>query len=156
MAYRPWEILLGAAVLTVAVVFAVFALRTTGTSLAQGAGYPLYATFRSAEGVRPGTEVRLAGVKIGTVTTLTLDPQSFRAQLAIAVNTGLDLPSDSTIQVASEGLLGGTFIEVLPGGDLENLQPGDTFQDTQSAVSLITLLLRAFTGSDASTAGDAP
>ena len=60
--------------------------------------------------------------------------------------------------MASEGLLGGTFIEVLPGGGLENLRPGDTFQDTQSAVSLITLLLRAFTGSDASEApeGAAP
>lgn len=158
MAYRPWEILLGAAVLSVAALFVVFALRTTGTALTQAQGYPLYATFRSAEGVRPGTEVRLAGVKIGTVTGLSLDPQSFRAQLAIAVTPGLELPGDSTIQVASEGLLGGTFIEVLPGGDLENLRPGDTFQDTQSAVSLITLLLRAFTGSDASEApeGAAP
>ncbi|WP_417628592.1 outer membrane lipid asymmetry maintenance protein MlaD [Pararhodobacter aggregans] len=148
MAYRAWEVALGAVVMAAAVVFVVFALRATGTVLSDAQGYDLHASFRSAEGVRPGTEVRLAGVKIGTVTDLSLNPQDFRAQLTIAVNRGIELPSDSTIQVASEGILGGTFVEILPGGELENLQPGDTFQDTQSAVSLITLLLRAFTGSD--------
>ncbi len=153
MAYRVWEMALGAAVMIVAAVFVVFALRSTGTVLSDAQGYALHANFRSAEGVRPGTEVRLAGVKIGTVTALTLDPASFRAQLSVSVQPGLELPADSSIQVASEGLLGGTFIEILPGGALENLAPGDTFQDTQSAVSLITLLLRAFTGSGEAEAG---
>lgn len=152
MAYRAWEVALGAIVLAAAAVFVVFALRSTGAALSDAPGYDLHASFRSAEGVRPGTEVRLAGVKIGTVTALDLNPQDFRAQLTLSVNDGLELPLDSTIQVASEGILGGTFVEILPGGDLDNLQPGDSFQDTQSAVSLITLLLRAFTGSDASEA----
>lgn len=150
MAYRVWEVALGALVLAVALVFVVFALRTTNTALSESQGYELHASFRSAEGVRSGTEVRLAGVKIGTVTELRLDPLTFRAQLTISVANGLELPADSSIQVASEGILGGTFVEILPGGELENLQPGATFQDTQSAVSLVTLLLRAFTGSDAS------
>ncbi|MCA2010364.1 outer membrane lipid asymmetry maintenance protein MlaD [Pararhodobacter sp. CCB-MM2] len=149
MAYRAWEVALGAAVMLVAAVFVVFALRSTGAALGSAASYDLQASFRSAEGVRPGTEVRLAGVKIGTVTALTLDPQTFRAMLTLGVDQGIELPLDSTIQVAQEGILGGTFIEILPGGDMDNLQPGDSFQDTQSAVSLITLLLRAFTGSDA-------
>lgn len=152
MAYRAWEVALGAIVLAAAAVFVVFALRSTGAALSDAPGYDLHASFRSAEGVRPGTEVRLAGVKIGTVTALDLNPQDFRAQLTLLVNDGVELPLDSTIQVASEGILGGTFVEILPGGDLDDLQPGDSFQDTQSAVSLITLLLRAFTGSDASEA----
>ena len=152
MAYRPWEVALGAVVMATAALFVVFALRSTGAAFSEAPGYDLHASFRSAEGVRPGTEVRLAGVKIGTVTALDLNPQDFRAQLTLSVNDGLELPIDSTIQVASEGILGGTFVEILPGGDLDNLQPGDSFQDTQSAVSLITLLLRAFTGSDASEA----
>jgi len=147
MAYRLWEILLGAVVLLVAVAFVTFALRTTGTALTQSPGYPLHATFRSAEGVRLGTEVRLAGVRIGTVSALSLDPASFRARLTILVDPALSLPADSTIQVASEGILGGTFVEILPGGDMANLAAGDSFQDTQSAISLVTLLLRAFTGS---------
>lgn len=147
MAYRTWEVALGAVVMVIAAVFVVFALRTTGTALTQTTGYPLQATFRSAEGVRMGTEVRLAGVKIGTVTGLALNPRDFRAELTISVDPAIQLPLDSSIQVASEGLLGGTFIEILPGGDLENLAAGDTFQDTQSAVSLIALMMRAFTGS---------
>lgn len=145
MSYRPWEMVLGAAVVLAAAGFVAFALQTTGTALTQAAGYPLQASFRSAEGVRPGTEVRMAGVRIGTVSELTLDPTSFRARLTVRIDPALQLPSDSTIQVASEGLLGGTFIEVLPGGDEATLAPGDSFNDTQSAVSLITLLLRAFT-----------
>lgn len=148
MAYRIWEVLLGAVVLCAAVVFVVFAMRSTGTALGQSDRYTLHATFRSAEGVRPGTEVRLAGVAIGAVTDLRLDPQSFRALLSVGIDRAYDLPEDSSIQVASEGLLGGTFIEILPGGAIDNLQEGDTFEDTQSAVSLITLLLRAFTGSE--------
>ena len=147
MGYRTWEVLLGAVVVIAATVFVVFALRTTGTTLSQSASYPLHATFRSAEGVRTGTEVRLAGVKIGTVTALNLNPQDFRAEMTLAVNQAVLLPLDSSIQVASEGLLGGVFIEILPGGDFDNLAAGDTFQDTQSAVSLIALMLRAFTGS---------
>lgn len=153
MAYRMWEVLLGAAVVAVAAVFVVFALRATGTSLSTATSYDLNATFRSAEGVRTGTEVRLAGVKIGTVTGLTLNPQSFRAELTIGVDQAIQLPRDSSIQVASEGLLGGVFIEILPGGDFDNLAAGDSFQDTQSAVSLIALLLRAFTGSGEDQAG---
>lgn len=147
MAYRMWEIALGAVVVAVAVVFVVFALRTTGTSLSQPATYALHASFRSVEGVRMGTEVRMAGVKIGSVTDLTLNPQTFRAELTIGVDQSVILPLDSSIQVASEGLMGGVFIEILPGGDVDNLAAGDMFQDTQSAVSLIALMLRAFTGS---------
>ena len=147
MAYRTWEVLLGAAVMIVAAVFVVFAVRSTGTTLTQSSGYDLHATFRSAEGVRTGTDVRLAGVTIGTVSALDLNPQTFRAELTINVDPRVELPLDSSIQVASEGLLGGTFIEILPGGDFDNLAAGDMFQDTQSAISLIALLLRVFTGS---------
>ena len=149
MAYRLWEVILGGVVLLVAVGFVALALGSTGTSLTQQRGYPLHATFRSAEGVRLGTEVRLAGVRIGSVTALSLDPNDFRARLTISVDPALALPVDSTIQIASEGILGGTFVEVLPGGDLDTLVAGDSFNDTQSAVSLITLLLRAFTSSEA-------
>ncbi|PVH28633.1 outer membrane lipid asymmetry maintenance protein MlaD [Pararhodobacter oceanensis] len=147
MGYRTWEVVLGAAVMVVAVAFVAFALRSTGTTWTQGGTYPLHATFRSAEGVRMGTDVRLAGVKIGSVGGLSLDPQSFRAQVTVNIDPAIELPRDSSIQVASEGLLGGTFIEILPGGDFDNLAAGESFQDTQSAVSLVTLLLRFVTGS---------
>lgn len=147
MAYRRWEIALGAAVLAVAIAFAAFAVQSTGTRLSAAPSYELIASFRSAEGVRPGTEVRIGGVRVGTVSRMALDPESFRAQVSVLVDQGLSLPDDSTIQVASEGLLGGTFIEILPGGSPFDLEPGQMFQDTQSAVSLVQLMLRFVTGS---------
>ena len=148
MAYRSWEVALGGAVLAAGVVFAAYAIQTTGTRLGQDSGYELAASFQSAEGVRPGTEVRIAGVKVGSVTAMTLDPGSFRAQVTVRIDPAIRLPQDSTIQVASEGLLGGSYIDILPGGAIEELAPGATFEDTQSAVSLIQLMLRFVTGGD--------
>ncbi|KPQ08374.1 MAG: outer membrane lipid asymmetry maintenance protein MlaD [Rhodobacteraceae bacterium HLUCCA12] len=148
MAYRNWEVALGAVVLIVAVAFAAFAVQTTGTRLGAHSGYELTASFRSAEGVRTGTEVRIGGVPVGTVSDMSLDPDSFRAAVTVLIEDRIVLPEDSTIQVATEGLLGGTFVEILPGGSPYNLEPGAMFQDTQSAVSLVQMMLRFVTGSE--------
>lgn len=147
MAYKGWEVALGGAVLAVAVGFAVYAAQGTGLRLTQAPGYTLTGSFRSAEGVRLGTEVRLAGVKVGQVTRMELEPASFTARVEVRIEDRIRLPADTTLAVASEGLLGGTFLELLPGGLPFDLEPGESFQDTQSAVSLVQLLLRAFTGS---------
>lgn len=146
MTYRIWEMALGGAVLAAAVGFGAFAVQGAGLRLAQPPGYELTGSFRSAEGVRSGTEVRVAGVRVGQVTAMDLDPASFRAEVRIRVDDRLRLPGDSTLAVASEGLLGGVFLEILPGGMPFDLEPGDRFEDTQSSVGLIQLLLRAFTG----------
>lgn len=156
MAYKGWEVALGGAVLAVAVGFAVYAAQGTGLRLAQAPGYTLTGSFRSAEGVRLGTEVRLAGVKVGQVTRMELEPASFTALVEVRIEDRIRLPADTTLAVASEGLLGGTFLELLPGGMPFDLEPGESFQDTQSAVSLVQLLLRAFTGSADAGPTDAP
>lgn len=141
MSYERAEILTGAAVLAVAIGFAVYAAQGAGLTR-QPDSYPLTASFRSAEGVRVGTDVRLAGVKVGTITSLKLNPDTFFADATVSVRKDILLPTDSTILISSEGLLGGNFVELLPGGALENLEPGDEIEDTQGAVSLITLLLK--------------
>jgi phospholipid/cholesterol/gamma-HCH transport system substrate-binding protein len=144
------EILVGAAVLAVAVGFFVYASSTAGSSFRAGGGYELTASFRSAEGVSLGTEVRMAGVRIGSVTGMTLNPETFRADTTFTVADGLEIPDDSAIAISSEGLLGGTFVEIIPGGSPFVLEPGGEIYDTQSSVSLITLLLRFVTGDDGS------
>lgn len=143
---RVSEVLAGGAVLALAAAFFFYAAQGTGLGEAPGGNYELTASFRSAEGVRVGSDVRLAGVKIGTVTALTLNPQTFRADLRISLSGDVVLPDDSAIAVASEGLLGGTFIDIIPGGSPFNLEPGGEIEDTQSAVSLTTLLTRFVTG----------
>jgi phospholipid/cholesterol/gamma-HCH transport system substrate-binding protein len=137
---------MGGAVLAAALGFLLYAGQMTGIG-GTTSGYELMASFRSAEGVTIGTDIRMAGVKIGSVTDMTLNPQTFMADVRFNVGDDIELPADSAISVASEGLLGGTFIEVLPGGALENIAPGGQIYDTQSAVSLITLMMRFATGS---------
>jgi phospholipid/cholesterol/gamma-HCH transport system substrate-binding protein len=156
MAYERAEILAGAAVLAVALGFTFYAAQ--GSSLMRGAeSYPLKASFRSVEGVSVGTDVRLAGVKVGTVTDLKLNPETFFADATISMRKDVLLPTDSSILISSEGLLGGNFVEVQPGGALENLEPGGEIEDTQGAVSLITLLLKfAGGGSDGSASATDP
>jgi phospholipid/cholesterol/gamma-HCH transport system substrate-binding protein len=146
MASERAEILTGAAILAIAAGFVVYAAQ--GAGLTGDAGtYPLTASFRSVEGITVGSDVRLAGVKVGTITDLTLNPQTFFADASLQIRNDVLLPTDSAILVSSEGLLGGNFIEILPGGALENLEPGGEIEDTQGAVSLISLLLK-FVGGD--------
>jgi phospholipid/cholesterol/gamma-HCH transport system substrate-binding protein len=131
----------------VAAGFALYAVRGSGM-VGAPVSYPLTASFRSVEGVSVGTDVRLAGVKVGTVTGLTLNPETYFADATISMRKDVALPTDSTILVSSEGLLGGTFVEVQPGGALEMLEPGGEIEDTQGAVSLITLLMKFAGGGD--------
>lgn len=145
MAENTTEVVVGTGVLAVAIGFLVFA--TGATSLAVGGSvYPLTASFRSAEGVSVGTDVRMAGVKVGTVTDLNLNPQTFRADATFTMQNGIEIPDDSAISVSSEGLLGGSFVEVIPGGSPFNLEAGGEIEDTQSSVSLITLLMKFVAG----------
>lgn len=139
------EVALGGVVLAGAIAFAVYAGQAAGLSTG-GEGYPLTASFRSIEGVSVGTDVRLAGVKIGTVTNLTLNPETYRADAVVSINSGVEIPDDSAIIISSEGLLGGNFVEIMPGGSPFNFADGDEILDTQSSVSLITLLLRFVSG----------
>ena len=141
MAENRAEIIAGAAVLAVAIGFLAYAGAGSGLRGESGT-YPLKASFRSVEGITPGSDVRLAGVKVGTITSLTLNPETFYADATIAVNNAIHLPDDSAILISSEGLLGGNFVELVPGGSIDNLEPGDEIEDTQGAVSLISLLMK--------------
>ena len=142
------EVIIGAAVLAVALGFVVFLFQSTGLSVSNSGHYELKADFRSADGIHVGTDVRLAGVKVGTVSDLGLNAETYRAEAELAIKNKIDIPDDSALTVSSEGLLGGNFIEIIPGASYEYMQPGDEFLDTQGSVSLISLLLKFVSGSD--------
>ena len=145
MSHNWTEVIVGGAVLACAVAFGVYASQSTGLSQ-NSAGYELGASFRSLEGVGVGTDVRLAGVKIGAVTDVTLNPDTYRADTTFSVADGILVPDDSAIVISSEGLLGGNFVEVMPGGSPFFFEPGDEIEDTQGAVSLISLLVKFVAG----------
>jgi phospholipid/cholesterol/gamma-HCH transport system substrate-binding protein len=142
------EVIIGAVVIAVALGFVVFLYQSTGLSVSNSKHYELKADFRSADGIHVGTDVRLAGVKVGTVNDLSLNVETYRAEAELAIENAVDIPEDSALTVSSEGLLGGNFIEIIPGASYEYMQPGDEFLDTQGSVSLISLLLKFVSGND--------
>lgn len=146
MAENTSEVLVGGVVLAAAIGFFLVLGQSSGFSGPTG-GYPLHASFRSLEGVNVGTDVRLAGVKIGTVTDISLNVETYRADTKISVNNGVEIPDDSAIIIASEGLLGGSFVEIMPGGSLFYFSAGDELEDTQGSVSLLQLLMKFVSGS---------
>lgn len=141
MSENATEVAVGGAVLAVAVGFLFYAAQATGLGTTADS-YELRASFRSVEGVKLGTDVRMAGVKVGTVTGLALNPDTFMAEARFTLNDGIILPDDSTALISSEGLLGGNFLEIMPGGSPFNLEPGAEIEDTQGAVSLTSLLMK--------------
>ncbi len=141
MAENTTEVLVGGVVLAGAVAFGIYAAQAAGLKTG-GDSYPLQASFRSLEGISVGTDVRLAGVKVGTVSGVTLNPETFRADTTVALANTIEIPDDSAIVISSEGLLGGNFVEIVPGGSPFSFGPGDVITDTQGAVSLISLLLK--------------
>ena len=142
MAHNPVEVVAGAAVLAAAGTFLVYAAGFVGGGAGGGAGsYELTASFRSAEGISTGTDVRLAGVTVGSVEDMALNPETYRADTTFSIQEGLSLPEDTAVIVASEGLLGGSYIELIPGGSPFALEPGGEILDTQSSISLLNLLL---------------
>jgi len=135
------ETIIGAAVIAVAGLFYVFASGFAGGQAS--AGYSLIAQFDNVSGVSRGSDVRMAGIKIGTVTGQNLDSTTYLARIDMSLDEAVKIPTDSTIKIASEGLLGGAFLSIEPGGAEEMFAAGDEFEFTQGAVDLVGLIGQA-------------
>jgi phospholipid/cholesterol/gamma-HCH transport system substrate-binding protein len=134
------ETVVGAAVLAAAAGFLIYALGHTSGGGARG-GYELIARFGEAGALAPGADVRVAGVKVGTVSNIELEP-SFLARATLVVDPTVKLPADSTAKITSDGLLGGSHVSIAPGGATENMAAGAEFKNTQGAVDLFGLIGR--------------
>jgi phospholipid/cholesterol/gamma-HCH transport system substrate-binding protein len=132
------EILTGAVVLLVAAGFLAYAVAHSGRSAV--GGYELHASFDHIDGLGVGADVRIAGVKVGSVVSTRVDPKTFLAGITMSVRDAIRLPKDTSAAVTSESLLGGKYIDLAPGGDTAVLQPGGTITITQSSISIEQLL----------------
>ncbi len=141
MTNQTTEVLVGAAVLAVAVGFFLYASQLVGNGTAVNSSSYI-ASFTTAEGIAVGTDVRMSGVKVGIVSALQLNPETFRADATLTVDDEFRLPDDTSALISSEGLLGGSFVELLPGGSPFDLEPGAEIEDTRSSMSLVQLLLQ--------------
>src|SRR5450755_3191911 len=108
------ETLIGAIVVFVATAFLIFAY--TSTNSGGISGYDIRARFASVDGISVGTDVRMHGIKIGTVSALALDPKSYMAVAHLSIRNGIQLPDDSSIKITSAGILGNSYVALSPGG----------------------------------------
>jgi phospholipid/cholesterol/gamma-HCH transport system substrate-binding protein len=132
------ETVMGAVVLVIAAVFLFFAYSTSQVHAVSG--YELTAKFDRIEGIREGGDVRISGIKVGSIVSETLDPATFLAVVKVSVDPTIKLPSDSVAEILSSGLLGDKFLAIVPGAADDMLKPGGTIKFTQSPMSLENLI----------------
>ncbi len=148
------EALIGLLVVLVAVWFGYYAWQRTGGGRVSNA-VQVTALFPNANGVAVGTDVRVAGLKIGQVSALKLDPQSYQANIVLAIDPAAKVPSDSSAAITSEGILGGNYISLIPGGSATPFKSGDTIVDTQGSVDLMGMVGQFINHSGGDTKGAA-
>ncbi len=136
------ETLIGAVVLVVATGFVAYGYAVSGEQ-SGGDTYELAAQFPRVNGLGIGSDVRLAGIKVGAVRSLALNPETYQARLVMVIREDVRLPDDSSIKVTSDGLLGDAYLSIAPGGSPDYLAAGDEIAFTQGAVDLIGLVGQA-------------
>ena len=132
------EVVMDGVVLVVFTFCVIFAYSTSQWQ--PSTGYEVVAKFTRIDGLMRGSDVRLSGVKVGTIKDIHLDPITYLAVIHMTLDPHVTLPTDSSAEVASEGLLGGKFIALVPGGEDNTILPGGEIMHTQAAVSLESLI----------------
>jgi phospholipid/cholesterol/gamma-HCH transport system substrate-binding protein len=149
------ETVMGGVVLLVAVVFIIFAFRSANLSSGNSGGYEVVVQFDDASGLNTGTDVRMAGVKIGTVVDQRLNPDTYFAEVTLGISEAIRLPSDTSARIIPDGLLGGNYVALEPGGAEDYISSGGHIQFSQGSINVVDLLGR-FIFSAAEAAGDSP
>ncbi len=134
-----FEIIVGTFVLFCAVFFLFGSMKSAKVKGGES-GYNLIAKFDNIEGINSGSDVKISGVKVGTVVEQFLDEKSYRATLKIILKNSVQLPADSSAKISSEGLLGSKFLSIEIGSEEEMLKAGEEIRFTQSSVNFEDLL----------------
>ena len=135
------ETVVGAIVLLTAVAFVSLAYEAAnirGTD-----GYELEAEFGATGGLSVGDDVRISGIKVGRISRQELDPVTYAARIVMSLDERIRIPADSSARITAASLLGGNYLELIPGADEDMMQPGEVIYDTRDPVSLTDLLGKA-------------
>lgn len=131
---KPVETIMGIVVIFVAAFFLYFAYQVSDLQVVKG--YDINARFLKVGGLNVGSDVRINGIKVGTVIAQNLDPEDYVADVKLSISSNIQLPKDSVVSVVSDGLVGNKFIKIEPGKSKEFLQNGDTVANTKDLKTL--------------------
>ena len=149
-----FETVIGALVLLVAFGFLIFAM--DNSQVGRVSGYEVRAKFSKVDGVAVGGDVKISGIKVGTIRNIQLDPKKYNAEISMEINQDVKLPKDTFARIDSEGLLGGRYLTLVPGADDKFMKNGDLVAYTQPPVDLVDLLGRFVFSSGSSSNNSAP
>jgi phospholipid/cholesterol/gamma-HCH transport system substrate-binding protein len=131
---RPVETIMGVVVLVVATLFMFFAYRVSDLQVVKG--YELNARFLKVGGLNTGADVRINGIKVGTVISQKINSLDYMVDVKLSILPNISIPSDSTVLVVGDGLMGDKFVKIEPGNSSEKLKNGDSIEKTKDAKSL--------------------
>ena len=126
---KPVETIMGIVVVFVAAFFLYFAYQVSDLQVVKG--YELTAKFLKVGGLNVGSDVRINGIKVGTVVSQKLDNEDYIAEVKMSISPEIKLPKDSIVAIVSDGLIGDKFIKIEPGKDKEMLADGDVLSNTK-------------------------
>ena len=141
MQHNLVETMVGALVIAVSAIFLSYGYSVSDMS--PKSGYKLIAEFDRIDGLTVGSDVRMSGIKVGTVIDQELNKQNFYATVTLSINDEIELPDDTSAKITMEGLLGGNYVSLTPGGCFDLLTDGDEISYTQGSVDLIGLVSQA-------------
>lgn len=129
MLKKPVETIMGLVVLLIALLFLAFAYNVSDLQVVKG--YTLSAEFMKVGGLSIGSDVRINGIKVGTVTSQNLNNDDYTVKVTFSISSDVRLPKDSTVSIVSDGLMGDKFVKIEPGKSKEFLEDGDSFAKTK-------------------------
>lgn len=131
---KPVETIMGVVVLAVAALFMMFAYRVSDLQAVKG--YELNARFMKVGGLNTGADVRINGIKVGSVISQNVNPLDYMVDVKLSLMPNISLPVDSAVMIAGDGLMGDKFVKIEPGHSAQKMEPGSVFQHTKDAKSL--------------------
>ena len=141
MRYNPVETLMGGIVLITAICFLILGMKTVNDN--QKNGYQISLIFGSSAGLKNGDHVKISGINVGKILNLELDLENYNAKVVVNLNDNIKVPDDSSARITSSSLLGGNFIDIIPGSAETYLKFDDIIYDTKDSVSFTDLLGKA-------------
>ena len=135
---QTFETIVGLVVIVCAAVFLTFAIKITNTKTVNK--YALKARFENAEGILVGSDIKISGVKIGTVTDQYVDQKTYSAIITLNIDKNIKVPRDSSAKIVTSGLIGSKFLEIQPGADDKILKEDEEIRYTQSTINLEDLI----------------